>query len=177
MPGDERADRPAGGVDGDVEGGLANDGDAFTRNGVDVGVVVFILDEGDAPGGDGGEVHDVDAGALIRENGNVGSIIQFSSDSGGRAIHGRSLDRSYYPSCWSWSRWWLGFDGVDGRDFGAGNVTRPVGGAVGIYPTAGFLVARRMAIPTNCHFARILLVAHSATICHTSLAYSWLVSW
>ena len=95
VPGD--TDRPAGVVDGDIEGGLSNDGDAFTRNRIDVGVVVFIFDEGDAPGGDGGEVDDVDAGARIRENGNVSSIIQFCPDLGGGSIHGESLDCSYGP--------------------------------------------------------------------------------
>ena len=63
MLGDEGTDRSVGVVDGDIEGSLSYDGDALTGNRINMSVVVYIFDEGDTPGGDGGEVDDVDAGA------------------------------------------------------------------------------------------------------------------
>ena len=108
MLGDEGTDRSSGVVDGEIESGLSNDGDALPRYREYVGIVLVVFDEGNTPGGYGCQVNDIDARAQIMEDGNVCSIIQTCPDSGSGAVDRGATDSSDDTSGLCWGGWGWG---------------------------------------------------------------------
>ena len=161
---DECTDRFLGVVDGEVEGGLSNNGDAFTRDGEDVGILLVVFDEWNTPGGESSQIDYIYTGAGIREDGYGCAVIQACPDSWCGTVDRGAADGSNDSSGLCRGVGGLGLDGVDGWHLGAGDIARPVGGTVGINPTAGVFMARRMAIETNCRFASFFRMAYPATL-------------